>query len=117
MSAKHRPLSGNVYLKKTIKNGWVACSVHDEEEERWGEAGLDDDWEDEGEGWGSQTVLDGLLKSKKLMNSKQVSHSLTHWVTLRAVPAGSCTPVPLCSVSRASLHSAVMHHADRQTNA
>ena len=69
-----RPLSGNVYLKKTVKNGWVACSVHEEEEE-WGEEGEEDEWEEDEVGcaWGSETLLDGLLQSKKLMNSKQVS--------------------------------------------
>ena len=85
-SAKtHRPLSGNLYLKKTVKNGWVACSVHDEEEE-CGEVGEDNEWEDDGVGctWGSETMLDGLLRSKKLMNSKQVSH---HPPTLGAVPS------------------------------
>lgn len=74
-----RPLSGNVYLKKTVKNGWVACSVHDEEEE-WGEEGEEDEWEEDEVGcaWGSETLLDGLLRSKKLMNSKRVSHPLPH---------------------------------------
>lgn len=48
--------------------------------------GEDNEWEDDGVGctWGSETMLDGLLRSKKLMNSKQVSH---HPPTLGAVPS------------------------------
>ena len=79
MSGRIRPLSGRVFLQKTAMKGWVARSTTDLDEdvdlEDYDEY---DDWDDEISVGGSDTMLDGLLSSRRIMDSKKVSSWCCH---------------------------------------
>ena len=77
MSGRMRPLSGRVFLQKTVMKGWVARSNTDlDEDVDLEDYDEDDDWDDGLSVGGSDTMLDGLLSSRRIMDSKKVSSGL-----------------------------------------
>lgn len=72
-SGNIRPLSSRVYMRRTVKNGWVAKGIHEEDEEeadnddRLSDTGsLDSFFDDDFDNTPQSQVLEGFLSCNTL---------------------------------------------------
>lgn len=76
-SGNIRPLSSRVYMRRTVKNGWVAKGIHeeeDEDEDKLSNAGsLDSFFDDDFDNTPQSQVLEGFLSCNTLGVESKVS--------------------------------------------